>query len=97
MTGSRPILLPASCDAGKNPHHKTSPYTKFPNFGLKIQKIQKILLSMVSHTLKLVILGGKLTSVKKNIAGGQTYHCVLPIQSHETRARNFLTKSFRVF
>jgi hypothetical protein len=27
---------------------------------------------MVSHTLKLVILGGKLTSVKKIIAGGQT-------------------------
>jgi hypothetical protein len=30
------------------------------------------MLSMVSHTLKLVILGGKLTSVKKIIAGGQT-------------------------
>jgi hypothetical protein len=27
---------------------------------------------MVSHTFKLVILGGKLTSVKKIIAGGQT-------------------------
>jgi hypothetical protein len=27
---------------------------------------------MVSHTLKLVILGRKLTSVKKIIAGGQT-------------------------
>jgi hypothetical protein len=27
---------------------------------------------MVSHTSKLVILGGKLTSVKKIIAGGQT-------------------------
>jgi hypothetical protein len=27
---------------------------------------------MVSHTLKLVILGEKLTSVKKIIAGGQT-------------------------
>jgi hypothetical protein len=30
------------------------------------------MLSMVSHTLKLVILGEKLTSVKKIIAGGQT-------------------------
>jgi hypothetical protein len=38
---------------------------------LKIEDFKKML-SMVSHTFKLVILGGKLTSVKKIIAGGQT-------------------------
>jgi hypothetical protein len=34
---------------------------------------------MVWHTLKLVILGGKLTSVKKIIAGGHTTVHGLPI------------------